>query len=239
VKRDRQSELLGLLGQSANAGDEAAGRDRQMARPDAESGVGVHEPQRAQARVVVGERLALAHCDRIGDAPTEVASDEADLVDHLSGAEVARQTADPCRTEGAAHRAPGLRRKAHGEPIAAREPDRLDGGAARETHKVLASPVSRLLALQNLGGGQRQPARQGFSQAGWEVCHLGKGADSSLVEPALDLPGAKTRLAKVTDECLESGSVERFDADKAGVGCHRYWSSSSSAARYPLLCSPS
>ena len=54
---------------------------------------GVHEAQRAERGVVVGERLALAHRHGVGDALAEVVGDEAHLVDHLAGAEVAREAA--------------------------------------------------------------------------------------------------------------------------------------------------
>ena len=69
---------------------------------------------------------------------------------------------------------------------------------------------------------QRQPAREGLSQAGRQVRHLVEGADAPPVEPALDLLGAEARLPEFADERLEPGPVERLDADEVGVRSHRY-----------------
>ena len=61
VKRDGQRELLGLLGEATNHGNNTAGRDRKVTGTNACALGRVEHAQCLENLVVVVERLALAH----------------------------------------------------------------------------------------------------------------------------------------------------------------------------------
>ncbi len=87
VKGDGQRELLGLVGEPHDLGDDAAGGHREVPRPDARAVRCVEAPQGRERGVVVQERLALAHEDHARDTHVEVIPHVHDLLVDLGGRE--------------------------------------------------------------------------------------------------------------------------------------------------------
>lgn len=123
VQRDSERELLGKFGKAADAGDDTAGGDRQMACSDCEAVGIVEDAQRSDGLVEVGERFALTHEDDARDSLIEVACDMEHLVDDLAGGE---GTGKPVETGGAKrapHGAARLRGNADRKLVARGHPD--------------------------------------------------------------------------------------------------------------------
>ena len=105
----------------------------------------VQPRQRLEHRFDVGERLAHAHVDDVGDALRRVVLRAEDLLADLADVEVALEPGLAGRAERAAHRASGLRRDADGGAVAVAHEDGLDlravGGAPQplDGHALVAA----------------------------------------------------------------------------------------------------
>lgn len=109
VQGDGEGELLGELGEAADAGDNAAGGDCEVAGADGESRGIVQHAESLDGVVEVGEGLSLTHEDDTRDAFTEVARDMEHLVHHLLGREGAGEARETGGAKCAAHGATSLR----------------------------------------------------------------------------------------------------------------------------------
>lgn len=118
VQRDGERELLGKLGEPSDTGDDTAGGDGQMARPDREAVGVVKDSQRGDGLVEVGERLALAHEDDTRDPLVEVAGDVEHLVDDLAGGKGAGKPVEAGGAKRAPHGAACLRGDADRQLVA-------------------------------------------------------------------------------------------------------------------------
>ena len=143
VEGDGEGELLGELGKFANAGDNAAGRDRKVARADVEAIGAVEHAQGLDHSIVVGKRLALAHKDHAGDALAKITLHVQDLVYNLLRSEGTREAGKAGGAKGAAHTATRLGGNADGELAPRGHTDGLHRHAVRELQQVLTRSVAR------------------------------------------------------------------------------------------------
>lgn len=143
VERDGEGELLRKLGKLANAGDNAAGRYRKVARSDVEAFGAVEHAQSLDHRVVVGKGLALTHKDHAGDALAKIALHVQDLVYNLLRGEGTRKAGKASGAKRAAHAASRLGGNADGELAPRGHTDGLHRHAVRELQQVLARSVAR------------------------------------------------------------------------------------------------
>ena len=67
VERDREPDLLRVLGELADFGDQSGGRDGEVARSDVEPPGGGEDGDRGEHGVEIGERFAHAHEDQVID----------------------------------------------------------------------------------------------------------------------------------------------------------------------------
>ena len=138
VKGDGKRELLGKFGESADARDDAAGRNGQVASANCKPVGVVKDAKSLDGGVEVSERLALAHEDDARHALAEVSRNVKNLIDHLLRREGAREPCESRGAECAAHGASCLRGDADGELVAVGHADSLHGDAVGELQEVLA-----------------------------------------------------------------------------------------------------
>ena len=153
VQADGQRHREAPLGEPADAGHDADGRDRQVARRQAE--VAVQPLDGAPHRGLVGQRLAHAHEHDVADAAAAVAGPPGgadDLLDDLAGRQVAGEAGLAGGAEAAPHGAAGLARHAHGGPVGVQHQHRLDAGAAGE----LPQELDRVAAVADRLGDRRR-----------------------------------------------------------------------------------
>ena len=220
VERDGQGELLGKLGELANPGDNAAGRDRKVACADVEAVGAVEHAQSLDHGVVVGKGLALAHKDHAGDALAKIALHVQDLVHDLLRGKGAREAGEASGAKRAAHAATRLGGNADGELAARGHADGLNRHAVGELQQVLARTVARDLLgdlKRRIEGETLGKLRaQGFGQVG----HLVKRGRLLLAKPLDKLLSAKRRLAKFLDKGTNLVLSERADIAQGRGGFH-------------------
>lgn len=220
VERDGEGELLGELGKLANAGDNAAGRDREVARADVKAVGAVEHAQCLDHRVVVGEGLALAHKDHAGDALAKIALHVQNLVYDLLDGKGARKAGEAGSAKRAAHAAASLGGNADGELAARGHTDGLHRHAIGELQQVLARTVARDL----LGDLNRHVKREALgklrAQGLGQVGHLVKRGRLLLAKPLDKLFSAKRRLAKFLDKGTNLVLGERADIAQGRGGFH-------------------
>ncbi len=215
VERDGEGELLGFLGEARDARDDPAGGDGEVPSADAESGLGrVQEAERAEGGVVVRERLPLAHGHGVGDPRAEVLAHEAHLVDHLAGAEVAREPRLPGRAERASHRASCLRRVADGEAVAFGQTHGLDRDAVGELRPGTCAcrRTDRGRSMSSARGSASATGELDAQSAAGRSVISSYDADAAVVQPGRELGGAVARLAEFGGQQLSRPAcVQRLD----------------------------
>lgn len=220
VERDSEGELLGELGKLTDAGDNAAGRDREVARADVKTVGAVKHAQSLDHRVVVGKGLALAHKDHAGDALAKIALHVQDLVHDFLCGKGAREAGKAGGAKRAAHTAARLRGNADSELAARGHADSLHRHAVRELQQVLARTVARDL----LGDLNRRVKREALgklrAQGLGQVSHLVKRSRLLLAKPLDKLLSAKRRLAKFLDKGTNLVLGERADIAQGRGGFH-------------------
>ena len=200
-------------------GHEADGRDGDAAGAHAEAGRrGVGEATYGpDDGLVVGERLAHAHEDDVGDATGTAGHLAArhrpgpgdDLLDDLGGRHVALQTAHAGGAERAGHAAAGLAGDADGGAVGVAHQDRLDEGAVEELPERLAGG-----ALVGLERAQRrhqvgqQRRDEVVALAGREVGHLGRVVDEPAEVVGGELLGPEARQPHLLQQRLAARLVE-------------------------------
>ena len=96
-------ELLGDVGKFANTGNNAAGRDGEVAGSDADTVRIVKDAQCLENLVVVSKGLALAHEHYTRRALTKVVGNMEHLVNDLLGGQRTLETVQTGSAKGAAH----------------------------------------------------------------------------------------------------------------------------------------
>ena len=176
----------------------------------------VHQhAQRRDGRVVVQQRLAHAHHD---DVPREgvlaatvrvrrvhrvLGHHGRHLAQDLGGLEVALVSGDPRQAERALQRTAGLRRDADRPAVVLGDVDGLDRGPVVEAKQVLARPVLRQRPLGDLGPAHVELLGERLAQRSRQVVHGRDLADAVVVEPAVELAAAESRLAPLRGELDE------------------------------------
>ena len=220
MERDGKGELLRELGELANTGDNAAGRDRKVTSADVEAVGAVEHAQGFDNRVVVGKGLALAHKDHAGDALAKIALHVQDLVHDLLRGKGAREAGEASGAKRAAHAATRLGGNADGELAARGHADGLHRHAVGELQQVLARTVARDL----LGDLNRRIEGEAFgklrAQSFGQVGHLVKRGRLLLAKPLDKLLSAKRRLAKFLDKGTNLVLSERADIAQGRGGFH-------------------
>ena len=98
--------------------------------------------------------------------------------------------------------------------------DGLDHGPVPESSRYFTVPSEDSGRLRTTGVGSEEPACEGFSQAGRQVGHLGEGARTSAVEPALELLCPETRFSEVGDKTLKTSAVESLVTARRVASAH-------------------
>ena len=219
VQAQREGDRDALLGQLVDPRHEADGGDGDAAGAHAQAGRRrVDEAAYGtDDGLVVGQRLAHAHEDHVGDA-TRTAGDLAarhragtgdDLLDDLGGRHVALEAALAGRAERAGHAAAGLAGDADGGAVGVAHQHRLDEGAVEELPQRLARG-----ALVGLHRAQRrhqvgqQRRDQLVALGGREVGHLGRVVDEAPEVVRRELLGAEAGQAHLLEQRLAAGLVE-------------------------------
>ena len=120
MQRDGQRVLFLHLGEALDAFDDAACRKRDLARSDVESFLRVDDIKGSDHSIVVQERLALAHSDKVGHTFAEIVLNDQNLINDFSNDKVSGEAFFPRRAKHATHRASYLGGEADSEPIVGR-----------------------------------------------------------------------------------------------------------------------
>ena len=191
------------------------GRERELARCDAEAVLVHQHAQRRDGRVVVEQRLPHAHDDdvpreRVLAAAVRVRGVHRVLHHHgrhlaqdLGGLQVALVPGDPRQAERALQGTAGLRRDADRPAVVLGDVDGLDRRPVVEAEQVLARPVLRERPLGDLGPAHVELLGEGFPQRSRQVVHRRDVVDAVMVEPAVELAAAEGGLAPLRDELDE------------------------------------
>ena len=126
VKRDREIDLHRLFGQLVDEGNDTAGRDRHASGAHPEAMRVIQNLEQFDRGRVVVEWLAHTHHDQIGQLSpvrSRIPGRTEDLSDHFAGGQVAIQTHQACRTEGAANSTTDLTGDTNGRPIVVEHED--------------------------------------------------------------------------------------------------------------------
>ncbi len=220
MQGDSEGELLRQLGKATDSRDNTAGRDGEVACADGQPVGVVEDAECIDDGIKVGKRLALTHEHDARHALAKVAGDMEDLVDHLLSGERAREAREARCAERAAHGAAGLRRDAHRELVAVWHADRLDRDAVGKLEQVLAGAVLRNLLHQLLGNIEGEALGELLAQCSREVGHIVKRTYVLLVNPLVELLGAKCGLAKLLDEVREVIEVEKSNIARTVSAFH-------------------
>ena len=217
VQRNRERELLGLVGETQDLGDKTAGGDRKMACSDIER-VGVVElAQSLEGGVVVSEGLALSHEDHARHTRVEIVAHVHGLLVDLTGRERAGEPVLTRRTKCATHCTTSLCRYANGElSSCGGHAHALYGSSVGKAQQILAAAVLGDLA-GNLGSTKRLDAgRQRLAQRFGQVGHLIRRRSTLVPNPVLDLLGAKRRLTELLHELQELAMRDGMEVERSG-----------------------
>ena len=204
MERDRQRELWSERGQPPDAGHDPGGRDRDMARAEAEPAAVVQRLDGGQHPVEVEQGLTHAHEHDVGEplpGRDQPARRETYLVDDLGHPEVAPEAELAGRAEWAADRAAGLARDAQRVPFARTGPrrimhqDRLDEGAIGEPMERLLGQAAVRLAHLGIGDGvEAERSIEGLAQWGRKRPDVGRAPRIAAPNRVADLARSVGRL---------------------------------------------
>ena len=200
VQGNGKRELLGDVGKFANAGNNTAGRYREVARSNTDAIGVVKNAQRLENLVVVSKRLALAHKDNARGALAKVVRYMKYLVDDLLSGQRALEAVETGGAKGAAHATARLGGNADGKLVAARHANGFDGNAVVILKQVFAGAV-----LGDLLGelGRRVKGKCLFellAEGLGKVGHIVKRTNVLLKDPFDELLRAEGGLAKFGHE---------------------------------------
>jgi hypothetical protein len=179
-----------------------------------------HEPQRRHERIVVEQRLAHAHHDDVGDdalalarygAGRRLAQRElghAQLADDLARRQVARKTLLARGAKTAVDRAARLRRHAKRTARFLGNENGLDRIPVADVDEPLARAVGRNVIADDGRHGDRRAALELFAQRLREIGHAIEVRSVVLMDPTLQLLGAKRLLAQAVAIGDETCGVE-------------------------------
>ena len=129
MQGNSKCELLRDVGEFANTGNNAAGRDGEVTGADTDAIGVVEDSQSLENLVVVGKRLALAHEDNARGTLAKVVGYMKYLVDDLLSCQRALEAVKAGGAKGAAHATACLGGNADGKLVATGHADGLDGNA--------------------------------------------------------------------------------------------------------------
>ena len=223
MEADGEAEAQWLLGEFEDLGDDAGGRDRDPAGPEAETPGGVDDAQGGEQVVVVGQGFAHAHDHDVieggqpfgGAGRVGLVFDPADLDelgDDLPDRKVALPSVQPRSAElaavGAAHLGRDADRPAGfflADALHRGADDHgLDQGAVPEALQDLLRDVGGGLALDQGGALEVILLGQPTPEPGREIGHRLGGFGPPGVKPLEDLSGPITRMAG-GDQSLAEG----------------------------------
>ncbi len=196
VQRDRQVELLGLVGEAPYLVYQAARGDGDVPRGEVEPIPVVQDPEGLYGLVVVEHRLAHTHHHDVRDPlGRDVAGGDEDLLGDLARLQVALDPEQPRRAELAGHRAPDLRRDADGVPSPLRDHDRLDGVPVVRVEEVLPGPVRSPGGVAQVERRSGRGLVQGLAQALGQARRLLPVAHEAYRKRGVGLGQAVARFA--------------------------------------------
>ena len=203
VKRDGKRELLGLLGEATNHGNNTAGRDRKVTGANARALGRLEHAKCLEDLVVVVERLALAHHHDTRRTRLEIVAHVHNLVVNLSCLEGALEATLARSAEDASHAASGLRGDADGQAISRGHTNALGLRAIRIAKQILSASVIGDLAGHLVRSAEGATLLEIYAKSCGNVRHLLEVGDVVLPNPVLDLLGAKLGVAKLVHKLEE------------------------------------
>ena len=215
VQRDGERELLGKLGEPSDTGDDTAGGDGQMARPDREAVGVVEDSQRGDGLVEVGERLALAHEDDARDPLVEVAGDVEHLVDDLAGGKGAGKPVEAGGAKRAPHGAARLRGDADRQLVARGHSDGFHRSAVCKLKQIFTGTVAGDLFGDFGRDTEDEALDKLITQLLGQVGHLVERGGLLGENPFAELLGAKRGLTELGDHIGKLVAAQRADVLQA------------------------
>ena len=196
MQRDRQVVAWVFLGQAIDGAGQPHRRDGDPPLRDAEALGILRGGQRRQEPVEVGQRLSHAHHHDVAEAflSRQEQLEPEQLLQNLTGGEVADHAVEAARAEHAAHRAAHLRTDADGAAVAIPQEHALDPLAVVEFQEKLLSAVVGLGVLRDRRRPDPEAPLQLRPQILREVGHVGKRCCPPAEQPATDRLGPPGRL---------------------------------------------
>ena len=211
VERDRQVDLQLFLGELLHPADQPHRRHGDPPGGVAEGAGMDQEPERLNGGLVVGQRLAHAHEDEVGDARSRVEgpAHRRQLADDLSRRQVANEAHGPGEAERAGEAASDLDGEAEGEPVPVGHEDGVDPGAVGQAKDELLAAVPGRDDALDLGNLGESLLRQPRPELLREVRHGLEVIDALLEEPDGQLATAVGVGTQTTGQRLELVGQER------------------------------
>ena len=203
VERHGEGELLGFVGKPLYHGNDAAGRDCEVACADACPIGGVEPAQGREGLRVVRKGLALAHEDGARNAVSEVITHMHDLLVYLACRKRAREAGHSRRTEGTADATTCLARGTDGESFPGGHAHAFDAHTIGKAQEVLSASVRGQLPHDLLCAVKRHMILEHTAQRLWKIGHLVQRRDILVPDPLLDLPHPEGGLSQLPHELLQ------------------------------------
>ena len=209
MERDRQRELRPERGEPPDTGHDARGRDRDVARTQAEPASVVERLDGGQHPVEVEQRLAHAHEHDVGEplpGRDQPARRRTDLVDDLGHLEVAPEAELTGCAERAADRAAGLARDAQRVALARSGPRRIvhqngldEGPVGQTVERLLGQPAVRPAHLGLGDGVEAEGHVERLAQRGRQGPDVGRAPRVTAPHRVADLAGSIRRLPALAE----------------------------------------
>ena len=118
MQGNRQNKLLGFCAECSNAIENAARRNRNVARSNVEPIFAIQETKGCKGIAVIQKRFSLTHDNHVAHAGAHIVLSDQYLLDNFSREQIARESLFTCGAERARHRTTDLRRNAYRKTIA-------------------------------------------------------------------------------------------------------------------------
>ena len=109
MQGNRQNKLLGFRTECSNAIENAARRNRDVARANIEPVFAIQETKGCKGIAVIQKRFPLTHDNHVAHAGAHIVLSDQYLLDNLSGEQIARESLFARGAERARHCATDLR----------------------------------------------------------------------------------------------------------------------------------
>ena len=211
-----------LFRQGGQGAGHTHGAHRDLALGHAQ--IGAQAIDGLQHRLDVEQGLAHAHEHHMAGALLHHGAHAQHLIHDLVHRQGALQSPFTGGTELAGHRASHLAADTDGEPITGRDADGLKAEAVVRPQQQLGGAVAGHAAVQLAGA--TQPIEGSSGRLGGQLLAEGLGEHRHLleaagpfgVEPIVQLPAAKGRLAAILHPLLQSRKAHPQQG--TGLGCH-------------------